>query len=160
MQPLVPSQAEERTVARSKGKWHHLSPTSVNLLFSRPCERWRSGEKSCCEAKLRNGFPSCKKVKKNSCQKPASPSPSPSAASAASPSAGGCLTQPGDPCVFPFTWRGVTHRSCTTAGGFPVAWCSTRTDGAGTHQTGHYGDCDTQTDCALEADCRTVRSVL
>ena len=92
-----------------------------------------------------------------------SPSPSspPSLPSPASPlTAGGCLTQTGAPCVFPFTWQGITHRSCTKAGGFSVAWCSTRTDGAGTHQTGHYGDCDTQTDCALEDDCRTVRSVL
>jgi len=37
---------------------------------NRPCERWQSGGRSCCAAKMRNGFPSCKKVKRNSCERP------------------------------------------------------------------------------------------
>jgi len=37
---------------------------------------------------------------------------------------------------------GVTYTSCTNAGGFEPAWCSTKTDAYGKHVLGNYGDCD------------------
>ena len=82
-------------------------------------------------------------------------SPSSPSSPSSSSSLTGCLTLAGEPCVFPFTWEGVTHQSCTQAGGFSSPWCSTLTDSSGQHQTGHYGDCNTA--CSLETDCRTVR---
>ena len=72
----------------------------------------------------------------------------------ASSSSSGCSTASGAACVFPFSFQGVTHSSCTTAGGFSSPWCSTLTDGAGNHITGNYGDCSAQ--CATESDCLTV----
>ena len=61
----------------------------------------------------------------------------------ATTSSSGCATLQGQPCVFPFTWQGVTYTSCTTAGGFDP-WCSTATDHSGAHVTGNYGDCNDQ----------------
>ena len=52
-----------------------------------------------------------------------------------SPAPAGCVTVSGVPCVFPFTWQGVTHNTCTTAGGFSSPWCSTRTDRSGHDNT-------------------------
>ncbi|XP_059081531.1 peroxidase-like [Tigriopus californicus] len=52
---------------------------------------------------------------------------------------------PGKPCIFPFTYQGVTYKGC------PIdpedsskRWCSTRTDRSGNHVTGQgeYGHCD------------------
>merc|ERR1719431_704941 len=51
----------------------------------------------------------------------------------------------GAQCVFPFKFGGVTYTSCTTAGGYSQAWCSTRTDAYGNHMKGNYGDCNTST---------------
>merc|ERR1711973_466895 len=39
-----------------------------------------------------------------------------------------CTTTAGTACVFPFTYMGQTYTSCTNAGGFQPAWCSTKTD--------------------------------
>merc|ERR1712198_207727 len=39
-----------------------------------------------------------------------------------------CTTTAGAACVFPFTYMGQTYTSCTNAGGFQPAWCSTKTD--------------------------------
>ena len=58
--------------------------------------------------------------------------------SAPTPAPSGCLTVSGSPCVFPFSWQGVIHSSCTTAGGFSSPWCSTRTDRSVLHQGGKY----------------------
>ena len=78
----------------------------------------------------------------------------PGTAAAAAMTAGSCVTSAGTTCTFPFTWQGVAHSSCTTAGGH-APWCSTLTSGTGEHVTGHYGTCgDT---CAREEDCSTVR---
>merc|ERR1712107_825659 len=44
-----------------------------------------------------------------------------------------CTTTQGAVCVFPFTYMGVTYTSCTNAGGFEPAWCSTKTDAYGKH---------------------------
>jgi len=40
---------------------------------------------------------------------------------------------------------GVTYTSCTNAGGFQQAWCSTSTDAYGNHIIGNYGDCNVNT---------------
>jgi len=40
---------------------------------------------------------------------------------------------------------GVTYTSCTNAGGFYPAWCSTKTDIYGNHVIGNYGDCNLNT---------------
>jgi hypothetical protein len=56
-----------------------------------------------------------------------------------------CMTVSGNtpnlPCVFPFTFDGVSYSSCIVEG-FPNPWCSTETDSQGTHVTGKWGDCD------------------
>merc|ERR1719178_643750 len=48
---------------------------------------------------------------------------------------------PGAQCVFPFKFGGVTYTSCTTAGGYSHAWCSTTTDAYGKHINGNFADC-------------------
>merc|ERR1712130_458002 len=58
-----------------------------------------------------------------------------------------CSTTTGQSCVFPFTYNGVQHTACTLSG-FPTPWCSTQTDGSGTHVTGNYGNCNA--DCPME----------
>ena len=55
---------------------------------------------------------------------------------------------PGKPCVFPFTFEGVTYTECTTAGNAPgdlSLWCSTLTYVNGTHVGGQgkWGNCNT-----------------
>merc|ERR1711892_507344 len=62
------------------------------------------------------------------------------------PSGATCQTEGGAkiglPCIFPFTNKGVTYTSCTTAGGFDKPWCSTATDILGNHKLGNWGDCN------------------
>jgi len=53
----------------------------------------------------------------------------------------GCLTTSGEPCVFPFIWKGKSYKACTNDGGFGNAWCSTKTDQFGNHVNGNFGDC-------------------
>merc|ERR1719423_309088 len=50
-----------------------------------------------------------------------------------------CTTTAGTACVFPFTYMGQTYTSCTNAGGFQPAWCSTKTDAYGNHIIGNFG---------------------
>jgi len=64
-----------------------------------------------------------------------------------------CLTTSGRACVFPFTYQGVVHNSCTLSG-FPNPWCSTLTDGSGTHITGNFGDC--ASNCPVEQETTTA----
>lgn len=49
------------------------------------------------------------------------------------------------PCVFPFTFRGVKYNVCTVDGDAQgQLWCSTKTDAQGNHITGHWGHCADQ----------------
>merc|ERR1719197_1167062 len=55
-----------------------------------------------------------------------------------------CRTVSGDLCVFPFTYRGVVHNTCTKVGDqYHKAWCSLKTDSTGRHVSngGHWGYC-------------------
>lgn len=56
-----------------------------------------------------------------------------------------CMTLSGNtpnlPCVFPFTFDGVSYSSCIVEG-YPNPWCSTQTDSQGQHVIGEWGDCD------------------
>jgi hypothetical protein len=64
-------------------------------------------------------------------------------------------------CVFPFTFLGVTYDSCTLSAAFEaggeggsttlVPWCSTATDSAGEHISGHFADCSAQ--CPIAPRC-------
>ena len=73
-----------------------------------------------------------------------------------------CINKPGpsegagSPCIFPFTFLGVSHFGCT-AYDEPVAdpqpvWCSTQTDENGVHvnNIGQYGYCGP--DCPLDTE--------
>merc|ERR1712227_1129150 len=77
----------------------------------------------------------------------------------ASSSSGGCTTSSGpaagQPCVFPFTFNGVTYTSCADwiypsdpqpAG---TTWCSTMVDADGVHvnNQGNYGFCPSDAAC-------------
>merc|ERR1711868_215529 len=59
----------------------------------------------------------------------------------------------GQPCVFPFTFSGVTYNSCADwiYGGQPsgTTWCSTKVDSSGVHvnNEGNYGFCSTDAAC-------------
>jgi len=84
---------------------------------------------------------------------PSAPLSSSSTCSSTSTSTSTCLTTSGQACVFPFTYQGVVHNSCTLSG-FPDPWCSTQTDGSGTHVTGNYGDCASS--CPVEQETTTT----
>jgi hypothetical protein len=54
------------------------------------------------------------------------------------------VTIAGDPCVFPFTYSGISYNTCTTddsADGV-TPWCATRSDADGGWSRGHYDSCD------------------
>lgn len=57
---------------------------------------------------------------------------------------GECITvsgnRPGQPCIFPFRYDGISYSGCTTAGNV-APWCSTMTDFTGQHVSGNWGDC-------------------
>merc|ERR1712013_458375 len=76
-----------------------------------------------------------------------------SSSTCSSTSTSTCLTTSSQACVFPFTYQGVVHNSCTLSG-FPDPWCSTQTDGSGTHVTGNYGDCASS--CPVEQETTTT----
>ena len=68
-----------------------------------------------------------------------------------------CLTvaggSPGMKCIFPFTYKAVTHIACTKHGIEDTEfepWCSTKVNKFGEHvkDGGHWGDCDPE--CPLE----------
>merc|ERR1719477_524079 len=67
-----------------------------------------------------------------------------------------CTTQsgpyPGQPCVFPFRYNGVTYTSCTTQNK-SEAWCSTNTTLAGTHIPGYFGYCPSSCSGAEGSTC-------
>merc|ERR1719461_393917 len=51
-----------------------------------------------------------------------------------------CLTLTGSSCVFPFSYKGVTHYQCTYTDS-PVPWCATQTNTDGSVVTNSWGDC-------------------
>merc|ERR1711862_802111 len=52
-----------------------------------------------------------------------------------------CQTLSGSSCVFPFTYKGVTHNQCTYADS-PGSWCATSVSADGSVVTNAWGDCD------------------
>merc|ERR1711972_409313 len=50
----------------------------------------------------------------------------------------------GQPCVFPFTFNGMTFQECTQAGHSEL-WCATQTDSGGNYVAGMWGQCSCQT---------------
>lgn len=61
-----------------------------------------------------------------------------------------CMVADGSPCVFPFTFEGKIHRSCTVDhDASSSAWCSTKTDMGGVHIRGHWGYCRMQAGCGM-----------
>ena len=50
-------------------------------------------------------------------------------------------TEEGDPCIFPFKWKGVQYQNCTLAGDSEKTWCSTANDDNGEVISGSWGDC-------------------
>jgi hypothetical protein len=54
-----------------------------------------------------------------------------------------CLSVSGKSCIFPFTYSGITHNSCTLAGSANAAsWCATEVDEAGEVVRNTWEDCD------------------
>jgi len=54
-----------------------------------------------------------------------------------------CVSVSGKSCVFPFTYQGATHTSCTKAGSENgAAWCATKVDEAGEVVRNTWEDCD------------------
>merc|ERR1712038_1295629 len=51
-----------------------------------------------------------------------------------------CSTQSGSSCVFPFSYKGVTHYQCTYTDS-PVPWGATQTNTDGSVVTNSWGDC-------------------
>ena len=53
-----------------------------------------------------------------------------------------CRTEQGNTCVFPFTYKGVTYKSCTTAeSDNNKAWCATEVDTEGVVVNNQWQDC-------------------
>ena len=53
-----------------------------------------------------------------------------------------CRTEQGISCVFPFTYRGVTYKTCTTAeSDNNKAWCATQVDSEGVVVNNKWQDC-------------------
>ena len=56
---------------------------------------------------------------------------------------GGCKTVDGRDCVFPFTYRGLSYSSCTTAESVNgAAWCATEVDSSGAVVHSKWQDCE------------------
>merc|ERR550532_670976 len=53
-----------------------------------------------------------------------------------------CKTEQGSHCVFPFTYKGVTHKTCTTTeSDNGAAWCATQVDSEGVVVNNQWQDC-------------------
>ena len=53
-----------------------------------------------------------------------------------------CRTEQGNSCVFPFTFKGVTYKTCTTAeSDNNKAWCATQVDSDGVVVNNKWQDC-------------------
>ena len=67
----------------------------------------------------------------------------------------------GAACVFPFSYKGVTHYQCTYADS-PVPWCATEVSSDGSVITNSWGDCNLSqsTTCSAEtistASCTAI----
>merc|ERR1719461_221286 len=63
-----------------------------------------------------------------------------------------CLTLTGSSCVFPFSYKGVTHYQCTYSDS-PRPWCTTQVDSSGQVVTNSWEDCDTSSlsSCGTES---------
>ena len=77
---------------------------------------------------------------------------------------GNCLTtggaKPDKKCMFPFTYKGVTHKACTDHGNEDpewLPWCSTKVDDYGGHVGGNWGDCSEE--CPFELSKHTIYSI-
>lgn len=54
-----------------------------------------------------------------------------------------CKTTSGDPCVFPFSFKGWKYNGCVSNKKYPTPWCSTKTNRLGEHIVGNFGNCTT-----------------
>mmetsp|Transcript_144749 Transcript_144749/g.252347 ORF Transcript_144749/g.252347 Transcript_144749/m.252347 type:complete len:164 (-) Transcript_144749:96-587(-) len=52
-----------------------------------------------------------------------------------------CQTTSGEPCIFPFIYKGETMMSCTTRDNSGVPWCSVEVDAAGQYIQGRWAQC-------------------
>ena len=53
-----------------------------------------------------------------------------------------CKTEQGSHCVFPFTYKGVTYKTCTTTeSDNGAAWCATQVDSEGVVVNNQWQDC-------------------
>jgi len=68
-----------------------------------------------------------------------------------------CPTQSGSSCVFPFSYKGVTHYQCTYADS-PVPWCATQVSTDGSVVTNMWGDCDMSQTSSCQAESLSISS--
>jgi len=68
-----------------------------------------------------------------------------------------CPTQSGSSCVFPFSYKGVTHYQCTYADS-PVPWCATQVSSDGSVVTNMWGDCDMSSTSSCSAESLSISS--
>ena len=60
-----------------------------------------------------------------------------------------CQTVRGNPCEFPFRYKGVTHSSCTWANS-QAPWCAKEIEAGGEVKTNKWEDC--RANCPVEED--------
>ena len=63
----------------------------------------------------------------------------------------------GSSCVFPFSYKGVTHYQCTYADS-PVPWCATQVSTDGSVVTNMWGDCDMSQTSSCQAESLSISS--
>ena len=51
-----------------------------------------------------------------------------------------------EPCVFPFSYKGIEYSTCTTADNNGLPWCSTSLDHRGQYINGRWGHCNLDCD--------------
>ena len=55
---------------------------------------------------------------------------------------GGGGEDPGKPCIFPFSYKGIEYTECTTIDNDRKHWCATKVDTNGSYIDGKWGNCN------------------